>query len=166
VGHANIYLVNQKVLQRQLQNHGISTSVANHGGEALEALKSSTYWASPSSSSNDISVVLMDKEMPVMDGLQCTSTIRELEKQGKLRRHVPIIAVTANARSEQIATLLAAGMDDVVSKPFRIGELIPKIEELAGRYGSESNAGLTEEVSLRVPSGPAPEQQPQQPHGV
>jgi CheY-like chemotaxis protein len=52
----------------------------------------------------------MDKEMPVMDGLQCTSKIRELESQGMLKGHVPIIAVTANARSEQIATLLAAGM--------------------------------------------------------
>jgi DNA-binding response OmpR family regulator len=69
-----------------------------------------------------------------MDGLTCTSTIRSWETSGLLVGHVPIIAVTANARSEQIATLLAAGMDDVVSKPFRILELIPKIEELAARY--------------------------------
>ena len=46
----------------------------------------------------------------VMDGLQCTSEIRKWEKEGMLRSHVPIIAVTANARSEQIATLRAAGM--------------------------------------------------------
>ena len=45
-----------------------------------------------------------------MDGLQCTSRIRTWEKDGLLRGHVPIIAVTANARSEQIATLLEAGM--------------------------------------------------------
>lgn len=144
-------LVNQKVLQRQLNNHGITTHVANHGGEALEILKRSTYWKHPIMNANTTStnntsnfapstepltlgVVLMDKEMPVMDGLQATSAIRSLERQGDLRCHVPIIAVTANARSEQIATLLAAGMDDVVSKPFRIGELIPKIEELSGRF--------------------------------
>ena len=147
-------LVNQKVLQRQLQNHGIETKVANHGGEALEALKLSTFWASPStdsptSSPYDISVVLMDKEMPVMDGLQCTSKIRELEQHGKLRWHVPIIAVTANARSEQIATLLAAGMDDVVSKPFRIGELIPKIEDLANRFSDKKTA---DESALKAPT--------------
>jgi len=71
-----------------------------------------------------------------MDGLQATSAIRALETAGDFRCHIPIIAVTANARSEQIATLLAAGMDDVVSKPFRIGELIPKIEELAARFPS------------------------------
>lgn len=73
----------------------------------------------------------------IMDGLTCTSMIRSWEADGLLVGHVPIIAVTANARSEQIATLLAAGMDDVVSKPFRIGELIPKIEELAARYPRE-----------------------------
>lgn len=100
----------------------------------------------------------MDKEMPVMDGLQCTSTIRELEQTGSLRRHVPIIAVTANARSEQIATLIAAGMDDVVSKPFRIAELIPKIEELSAKYVNASTSG-----ALSIPRivGPA-----QQPYGV
>ncbi|KAK6435847.1 hypothetical protein LTR95_007970 [Oleoguttula sp. CCFEE 5521] len=76
----------------------------------------------------------MDQEMPVMDGLTCTRRIRELEREGKLRGHVPIIAVTANARSEQIKTALDAGMDDVVSKPFRIPELIPKIEELMERF--------------------------------
>jgi CheY-like chemotaxis protein len=92
----------------------------------------------------------MDKEMPVMDGLQCTSKIREMEKAGDFRCHIPIIAVTANARSEQIATLLAAGMDDVVSKPFRIGELIPKIEELASRYPSTVN--LSDPLSIVVPS--------------
>jgi len=91
-----------------------------------------------------------------MDGLQCTSTIRDMEKQGLFKCHVPIIAVTANARSEQIATLLAAGMDDVVSKPFRIGELIPKIEELAGRFGRVGGAGggkvdLGNPLSLVVP---------------
>jgi CheY-like chemotaxis protein len=142
-------LVNQKVLQRQLNNHGIATRVANHGGEALEALKNSTYWKKASSDAIDLGVVLMDKEMPVMDGLQCTSKIRELEKAGDFKCHIPIIAVTANARSEQIATLLAAGMDDVVSKPFRIGELIPKIEELSLKHPSAPS--FKSEVSLVVP---------------
>lgn len=143
-------LVNQKVLQRQLHNHGITSVVANHGGEALETLKSSTYWRGAQPDAVDIHVCLMDKEMPVMDGLQCTSIIRELEQAGDFRCHIPIIAVTANARSEQIATLLAAGMDDVVSKPFRIGELIPKIEELAARYPSSSS--LSDPLSIVAPS--------------
>lgn len=153
-------LVNQKVLQRQLQNHGIHTTVVNHGGEALEALQSSTYNPLSPPYAPHIDVVLMDKEMPVMDGLQCTSRIRELEKAGALKRHVPIIAVTANARSEQIATLLGAGMDNVVSKPFRIGELIPKIEELAQRYPG-TGGKRADQQSIQHPSGPA-----EQPYGV
>ncbi|KAF2868617.1 hypothetical protein BDV95DRAFT_500358 [Massariosphaeria phaeospora] len=147
-------LVNQKVLQRQLQNQGITTFVANHGGEALDRLKESQYWKANGPDATEIGVVLMDKEMPVMDGLQCTSAIRDYERQGLLKRHVPIIAVTANARSEQIATLLAAGMDDVVSKPFRIQELIPKIEELAAKYPSPSVG--RKPSTLTVPSSSAP----------
>ncbi|KAH7138538.1 hypothetical protein B0J11DRAFT_546282 [Dendryphion nanum] len=131
-------LVNQKVLQRQLNNNGIKTYVANHGGEALDRLKESIYWRDSKPDALDIGVVLMDKEMPVMDGLQCTSRIREWEQSGLLKSHIPIIAVTANARSEQIATLLQAGMDDVVSKPFRIDELLPKIEELAAKHPSNT----------------------------
>jgi CheY-like chemotaxis protein len=169
--------VNQRVLQRQLNNQGIATKVANHGGEALETLKNSSYWRNALPDAVDLGVVLMDKEMPVsislvdsemitdlsllqvMDGLQCTSIIRELEQAGDFRCHIPIIAVTANARSEQIATLLAAGMDDVVSKPFRIAELIPKIQELAARFPNTietSNA-----ASIVVPSHTA-----SQPYGV
>ena len=52
----------------------------------------------------------MDLEMPIMDGLTCARRIRELQAQGTLIRHVPLIAVTANARQEQIQTSMAAGM--------------------------------------------------------
>lgn len=111
-------LVNQRVLQKQLKNLGFEVHVANHGGEALDRLKESTYYGendklkgmTEGSDLLEISVVLMDQEMPVMDGLACTKRIREWEREGRLVRHVPIIAVTANARSEQISALLAAGM--------------------------------------------------------
>lgn len=127
-------LVNQRVLQKQLRNLGTEVHLANHGGEALEKLRQSTYWSNSSPNALQLGVVLMDQEMPVMDGLTCTRRIRELERAGDIKVHVPIIAVTANARQEQIATALEAGMDDVVSKPFRIPELVPKIEELMGRW--------------------------------
>nr|POF17036.1 hybrid signal transduction histidine kinase k [Quercus suber] len=130
-------LVNQRVLQKQLKNLGVEVHLANHGGEALEKLKQSTYWHD-AEQGLELGVVLMDQEMPVMDGLTCTRKIRELERQGKIRCHIPIIAVTANARAEQIKTAMDAGMDDVVSKPFRIPELVPKIEELMERYPAPS----------------------------
>ena len=130
-------LVNQKVLQKQLRNLGCETHVANHGGEALERLKESWFAADGKQDALALDVVLMDQEMPVMDGLTCTRKIRELEERGDFARHVPVIAVTANARVEQIQTARDAGMDDVVSKPFRIQELIPKMQELTMRYPFE-----------------------------
>lgn len=58
----------------------------------------------------DLSLILMDLEMPVMDGLACTRRIRDLEREGKVTRHVPIIAVTANTRVEQMEMALESGM--------------------------------------------------------
>jgi len=68
--------------------------------------------------------------MPVMDGLTCVRKIREMEDQGLIQRRIPIIAVTANARGEQIVAAKDSGMDDVMPKPFRIKQLVPKIEAL------------------------------------
>ena len=101
-------LVNQRVLRKQLQKAGCSVAVANHGQEALDYLKDTNMWIG-NESGNDVHVVLMDLEMPVMDGLACTRRIREWEQEGVVQ-HVPIIAVTANARKEQIETCLEAGM--------------------------------------------------------
>ncbi len=103
-------LVNQRVLQKQLKNLGFMTELANHGGEALEILKTSTYWAGREKDGLDVSIVLMDLEMPVMDGLTCVRSIRDLEDDGTIVKHVPIIAVTANARMKHIETALSAGM--------------------------------------------------------
>ncbi|KAJ1327825.1 two-component system, sensor histidine kinase and response regulator [Microdochium nivale] len=127
-------VVNQRVLQRQLRNVGNNTKVANHGGEALAVLENSRYWIGKEETGDDISVILMDLEMPIMDGMTCARKIRELERQGTIVSHIPIIAVTAYARPEQIEDAKAAGVDDVISKPFRMPELIPRIEELVAKH--------------------------------
>jgi CheY-like chemotaxis protein len=116
-------LVNQRVLAKQLRNLGMKVAVANHGGEALEYLRTSRYCSTDKDAAEDLSLVLMDWEMPVMDGLTCVREIRKLQKEGAVHGHVPVIAVTANVRSEQVSEALKAGMDDVISKPFRIPEL-------------------------------------------
>ena len=103
-------LVNQKVLSKQLRNMGCIVHVANHGGECLDRLRESTFWKGNGRDGLEISVILMDQEMPVMDGLTCTEEIRKLEKKGDVISHVPIIAVTANARSEQIDMAMDVGM--------------------------------------------------------
>ncbi|KHN96745.1 ATPase-like, ATP-binding domain protein [Metarhizium album ARSEF 1941] len=136
-------IVNQKVLQRQLRHCGNNTFVANHGFEALQTLQKSRFWAGQEQDGVDISVILMDLEMPVMDGMTCARKIRELEREGTIITHIPIIAVTAYARPEQIQSAKAAGIDDVISKPFRIPELLPKIEELVSRYKNLSLIGET-----------------------
>ena len=103
-------LVNQKVLSKQLRNMGCVVHLANHGVECLERLKESTFWRGKERDGLEISVILMDQEMPIMDGLTCTREIRKMEEKGDVTSHVPIIAVTANARSEQIDTALDIGM--------------------------------------------------------
>lgn len=103
-------LVNQRVLQKQLRNLGCIVYVANHGGECLDQLRETNFWAGNESTGKDLTVVLMDLEMPVMDGLECARTIRELQQEGSIVKHVPIIAVSANARLDQMEMALAAGM--------------------------------------------------------
>jgi CheY-like chemotaxis protein len=154
-------LVNQRVLAKQLRNMGCIVSVANHGREALAFLKRTTYWnrnvpasypTSRRTSSNtsctepppesdaeiplELSLVLMDWEMPVMNGLEAVTHIRQMESEGMLKGRVPVIGVTANVREQQVRTAMEAGMDDVVGKPFRIAELVVRMRILIGGKGS------------------------------
>ena len=102
-------LVNQKVLGKQLRKAGCTVHVANHGQEALDFLHLTKLWKDIDRG-EDLDIILMDLEMPVMDGLTCTRKIRELQRQGSIRQHLPVIAVTANARTEQINIAMAAGV--------------------------------------------------------
>ncbi|KAI4715899.1 hypothetical protein E4T48_07905 [Aureobasidium sp. EXF-10727] len=124
-------LVNQKVLQKQLTKLGYRVQTANHGQEALDYLTSTSAWKhknqDPANMLQDVDVVLMDIEMPVMDGLTCSRRIREMQATGDIVRHIPIIAVSANARTEQTDQAYDAGVDDFIVKPFRIPELISVI---------------------------------------
>ena len=75
----------------------------------------------------ELSLILMDWEMPIMNGLTAVVKIRGMEKDGLLNGRVPVIGVTANVRQEQIDTAMQAGMDDVVGKPFRVTELLARM---------------------------------------
>lgn len=119
-------LVNQKFLKRGLETNGCTVYVANHGLEALECLKGSSCWKG-NDEGVQFDVILMDWEMQILDGLATSKRIRELEVDGDITLHIPIIAVTANARSEQVQKALDAGMDDVLTKPFLVSEMVAKI---------------------------------------
>jgi signal transduction histidine kinase/CheY-like chemotaxis protein len=107
--------VNQKLGIRLLERRGHTVMVAETGRAALEALANHAF-----------DVVLMDVQMPEMDGLEATALIREGEKTTGM--HIPIIAMTANAMMGDKERCLAAGMDAYVSKPIQIRELLAVIE--------------------------------------
>ena len=107
--------VNQKVALRYLEKIGYKAGIAFNGIEVLEMMKQQDY-----------DVILMDVQMPEMDGEQCTSEIRNL---GSSIRQPRIIAVTANALSSDRDRYLANGMDDYVVKPFKIEELVRALIE-------------------------------------
>ncbi|TKA80462.1 hypothetical protein B0A49_00846 [Cryomyces minteri] len=115
---------------RSLADPCANVDVANHGEEALSILKETRFWKDKNNG-KDLSVVLMDVEMPVMDGLTCVRKMRELQESGSIRDHIPVIVVTANARGNQIQAALDAGADGVITKPYRIGEIIKQISKLA-----------------------------------
>jgi signal transduction histidine kinase/AmiR/NasT family two-component response regulator len=121
-------LVNQKVMSKQLERAGYVVTVANHGYEALEHVRKSRF--ADVTNGLPLHIVLCDVEMPVLDGLGFVRLIREMEAKGSLSEHIPVIAVTANARAEQQAAALEAGMDSVVTKPFRMLELLPELERV------------------------------------
>jgi CheY-like chemotaxis protein len=130
--------VQQRVLKKQLEKLNYKVSIANHGREALDFLATTTFAKDHGPDAPEISIVLMDNEMPVLDGMSAVRQIREMQRQGLMLRHVPVIAITANVRMEQVNEALAAGMDDVVAKPFRVIELVKQIERLKAELEAKS----------------------------
>ena len=110
-------LVNQKLAVGLMEKHGHSVVVANNGKEAIAAL-----------ASHQFDVVLMDVEMPEMDGLEATAVIRLGERQ--TGEHIPIIAMTAHAMKGDRERCLEAGMDDYVSKPIRTQRLFDTLRSV------------------------------------
>lgn len=110
-------LINQKIVVLSLSKVVKNIDIANNGKEALDKFGTSRY-----------DVILMDIQMPVMDGIVATRKIREIEES--TNTHTPIIAITANALAGDKETCLAAGMNDYLAKPFQVEELLQKMENL------------------------------------
>lgn len=117
-------LINQKVLVKQLTKLGCQVSAANDGVEALVFLKKTQFCIKDGLS---LSLILMDLEMPNMDGLACVREIRSMENRRQISGRVPVIAVTANVRDSHVVAAKEAGMDDIVTKPFLVGSLLEKM---------------------------------------
>jgi len=111
--------VNQEVTKAMLEDMGCYVDLANEGGEAVEAVAERAY-----------DLVLMDCQMPVMDGFEATAVIRRNEAHEKSKTRIPILALTANAVEGDRERCLAAGMDDYLAKPFTQDELRAKLARL------------------------------------
>ena len=116
--------VNQLLAVRMLEKHGYIVTVANDGKQALAALEGDKF-----------DVILMDVQMPEMDGLEATAEIRKREKASG-GPHQPILAMTAHAIAGDRERCIDAGMDGYVSKPFRLADLLKEIESVTRTLAS------------------------------
>ncbi|MFY9152227.1 MAG: response regulator [Prolixibacteraceae bacterium] len=112
-------LLNQRVVTFSLKKYNHEVIIANNGVEAVEQYRTDSF-----------DVILMDIMMPVMDGLEATVKIREVENQNGLQKRTPIIALTANTMDNDKEKCLSYGMDEFMAKPFDIEKLKKIFREL------------------------------------
>ncbi|KAL2808308.1 hypothetical protein BJX63DRAFT_439461 [Aspergillus granulosus] len=110
-------IINQRIVSRRLKLSGFDVIEASNGQEAVETWQRQNF-----------DCILMDQEMPVMDGNTATKEIRALERDEG--GHILIIGVTANVRQDQQEDMLNAGMDHIVHKPYKMKELCDKIHQM------------------------------------
>ncbi|MCA9816641.1 MAG: response regulator, partial [Cyanobacteria bacterium HKST-UBA01] len=126
--------VNSKLALMQLREIGVRARAVENGKEAVEAFLN-----------NDFSLILMDCQMPVMDGFEATRKIRELEADSD--KHVPIIAVTAQATPEHKERCREAGMDDFLTKPFTSAKLERYVLPWLSRPSTDVDGEASEEFA-------------------
>lgn len=121
-------VLNQTVTMAMLKNMGIQVDLAEHGVQAIELVAANNY-----------DLILMDCQMPVMDGYRATARIREMESRDKAA--VPIVALTANASEADRQHCLQTGMDDYLSKPFEQEALLQVLINWLGKKKVQPAAG-------------------------
>jgi len=135
-------LVNQKVTINQLHNLGYKVDVVANGQEALDLLNRISY-----------DIILMDCQMPILDGYNATRQIRDRESHQNPMKKTIIIALTANAMKSDRDRCLASGMDDFLSKPVRKGDLAKKLaywHQIHETQYLETTATNTEVSSIAI----------------
>jgi two-component system, sensor histidine kinase and response regulator len=121
-------VINQAVAQGMIEQLGLKVEIASHGKEAIAMLAAADQ--------RPYSLVLMDAQMPILDGYETTQQIRQ-GLAGERHRSVPIIALTAHALIDDRERCLQAGMDDYLSKPLHLKRLATVVEQWLGRVSAE-----------------------------
>ena len=116
--------MNRMAAQRMLQKVGYVVRTADNGQEALDVLAATH--------SQPVDIILMDIQMPVMDGLEATRRIRE-NADGRFDPQVPIVALTAYAMAGDRERFLAAGLDDHLAKPVKVAEMLDSMKRALDR---------------------------------
>jgi CheY-like chemotaxis protein len=111
-------IINQKLIYSILKNFSIDVTIANNGQEALNMRKDS----------DGYDIIFMDIQMPIMSGVEATKKILEYERENG-KKHIPIVALTANAIQGDKEKYLASGMDRYIQKPIDVDELTAILEE-------------------------------------
>ncbi len=122
--------VNQQLMTRVLSKDGFDVTIAGDGSEAVRLLASQAFDA-----------VLMDCQMPTMDGYEATRLIRQSGRTARSGQRLPVLALTANAMSGDRDKCLAAGMDDFVTKPIAFADLYAKLKQYLPAEESETPDG-------------------------
>jgi CheY-like chemotaxis protein len=134
-------LINQKLISKILESHGMTIDVANNGLESFEKRRSGNY-----------DLLFMDIQMPVMDGIEATHEILDYEEDEDVP-HVPIVALTANALKGDRERFLNEGMDEYITKPIETTELLYILNKFLGHKATTTTVTAplaTENVTKKV----------------
>ena len=115
--------LNREIAEEIIGSTGVIIDCVENGQQAVEAFKGKKEWY--------YDLIVMDVQMPVMNGYEATETIRKLEREDAAR--IPIIAMTANAFAEDMAASRRAGMNEHIAKPLDLGQLMKCMGEWMGR---------------------------------
>ena len=122
--------INQKLMKHTLSSFEMNVTIVENGLLALEARKA-----------NDFDLIFMDISMPVMDGVESTRQIKQYETENGLK-HIPIVAVTANALKGDREKFMAAGLDEYCTKPIKKDILAGMLDNFVGNKRSDGGAGV------------------------